>query len=155
MTASADIVVAPVPWDDPDAAALREAQRVEIDARYGGDTEPGPKPSADDITVFLVARRDGEPVGCGGLRAIDAEHGEIKRMFVAPAARGSGVSRAILAALEDAARDLGWSRLALETGVEQPDAVRFYTREGYEPIERYGHYADAELSLCFAKRLRE
>jgi putative acetyltransferase len=151
--ATAGIVVAAVPWDDADAAALREAQRIEIDARYGGDTEPGVKPSADDITVFLVARRDGIPVGCGGLRAIDAEHGEIKRMYVAPSARGAGVSRAILAALEAAARDRGWTRLVLETGVEQPDAIRFYTREGYEPIEKYGHYADAELSLCFGKEL--
>jgi putative acetyltransferase len=147
------VEVAAVPWDDPAAVALREAQRIEIDARYGGDTEPGPKPSADDIVLFLVARRDGEPVGCGGLRAIDTEHGEIKRMYVTPGARGSGVSRAILAALEDAAGAHGWSRLVLETGMEQPDAVRFYTREGYSPIERYGHYADAELSLCFGKTL--
>jgi putative acetyltransferase len=147
------LVVEAVPWDDADAVALREAQRVEIDARYGGDTEPGVKPSADDIALFLVARRDGAPVGCGGLRAIDAEHGEIKRMYVAPAARGSGVSRAILGALETAARDRGWTRLVLETGVEQPDAIRFYTREGYLPIEKYGHYADAELSLCFGKEL--
>jgi len=147
------IEVAAVPWDDPDATALREAQRIEIDARYGGDTEPGPKPSADDIVLFLVARRDGKAVGCGGLRAIDAEHGEIKRMFVAPAARGSGVSRAILGALEDAARERGWSRLVLETGTEQPDAIRFYTREGYAPIERYGHYAESELSRCFGRSL--
>jgi putative acetyltransferase len=74
-------------------------------------------------------------------------------MFVAPAVRGSGVSRAILAALEAAARDRGWTRLVLETGTGQPDAIRFYTREGYAPIERYGHYADAELSLCFGKTL--
>jgi putative acetyltransferase len=145
--------VAPVPWDDPDATALREAQRVEIDGRYGADTEPGPKPTGADVALFLVARRDGAAVGCGGLRAIDGEHGEIKRMYVAPAARGSGVSRAILAALEDAARERGWTRLVLETGVAQPDAIRFYTREGYAPIERFGHYVDSEISRCFGKTL--
>ena len=80
------IEIVPVAWDDPAAVALREAQRIEIDARYGGDTEPGVKPSAGDIALFLVAVRDGEPVACGGLRAIDAEHGEIKRMFATPAA---------------------------------------------------------------------
>lgn len=148
-----DLVVGPVPWDDADATALREAQRVELDARYGGDTEPGVKPSADDIAVFLLARRDGVAVACGGLRQIDAHHGEIKRMYAAPTARGTGAARAVLSALEEAARDRGWTRLVLETGVGQPDAIRFYTREGYAPIEKFGHYVDSELSLCFGKTL--
>ncbi|MGN6326638.1 GNAT family N-acetyltransferase [Pseudolysinimonas sp.] len=147
------IEVAAVPWGDPDGSALRDAQRVELDTRYGADTEPGPKPSADDIALFLVARLDGEAVGCGALRSIDAEHGEIKRMYVAPPARGAGVSRAVLAALEAAARERGWTRLVLETGTLQPDAIRFYTREGYEPIERFGHYAESATSLCFGKAL--
>ncbi len=147
------VEVARAAWDDPDAVALRAAQRFEIDGRYGADTELGPKPTGDDVAVFLVARRDGEPVGCGGLRAIDGEHGEIKRMYVTPDARGSGVSTAILAALEDEARERGWSRLVLETGIEQPDAIRFYTREGYTPIERFGHYVHSEISRCFGKAL--
>jgi GNAT superfamily N-acetyltransferase len=145
--------VARAVWDDPGAVRLRAAQRHELDARYGADTEPGPKPTADDIAVFLVARRDGEPIGCGGLRALDATHGEVKRMYVAPEARGTGVARAILAALEDEARDRGWTRLVLETGSKQPDAIRFYTREGYTPIERFGHYVDSDVSLCFGKTL--
>jgi len=153
MTGPAAIEVVPVAWDDPAAVALREAQRVEIDARYGGDTETGVKPSAADIALFLVAFRGGEPVACGGLRPIDAEHGEIKRMFATPAARGTGAAVAVLRALEAAARERGWTRLVLETGVEQPDAIRFYTREGYEPIEKFGYYADAELSLCFGRTL--
>jgi GNAT superfamily N-acetyltransferase len=152
MTGPAVEVVA-VPWDDPDAVRLREAQRVEIEGRYGGDTEPGPKPSADDIALFVVARRDGDAVGCGGLRALDAEQGEVKRMYVAPAARGTGVSTAILAALEAEARRRGWRRLLLETGTAQPDAMRFYQREGYTPIPNYGHYVGSEVSRCFAKEL--
>jgi GNAT superfamily N-acetyltransferase len=150
---AAGLAITRVPWDDPAAIALRAAQREEIDARYGADTEPGPKPTADDIAVFLIARRGGEPVGCGGLRPIDAEHGEVKRMFVTPTARGSGVSVAILAALEAEARERGWSRLVLETGIGQPDAIRFYTREGYAPIPAFGHYADSAISLCFGKEL--
>jgi GNAT superfamily N-acetyltransferase len=152
VTGSAVDVVA-VAWDDPDAVRLRDAQRVEIEGRYGGDTEPGPKPSADDIALFVVARRDGEALGCGGLRAIDAHQGEVKRMYVAPAARGTGVSTAILRALEAAARMRGWTRLLLETGTRQPDAMRFYSREGYTPIPNYGHYADSPESRCFAKEL--
>jgi len=152
MTGPAVEVVA-VPWDDPDAVRLREAQRVEIEGRYGGDTEPGPKPSADDIAFFVVARRDGEALGCGGMRGLEAEQGEVKRMYVAPAARGTGVSTAVLAALEAEARRRGWRRLLLETGTAQPDAMRFYGREGYTPIPNYGHYVGSEVSRCFAKEL--
>ena len=144
-----------VEWDDPASVSLREAQQSEIAARYGSpDSEPGVKPSAADITVFFVAFDDeGKPLGCGGLRRLDATEAEVKRMFVAPAHRGSGVSTAILARLEDFGRELGLLRLVLETGTLQPDAIRFYEREGYTPIPNFGSYADSPLSLCFEKPL--
>ena len=149
-----DLVIRAVAWDDPGGERLRVAQRDELTLRYGTpDSEPGPSPSGDDILVFLVAYRDGQPVGCGGLRALDAEHGEIKRMYVDPAHRGTGVSTAVLRALEGEAAARGWTRLVLETGTEQPDAIRFYTREGYEPIPLFGYYVGSELSLCFARSL--
>jgi putative acetyltransferase len=141
-------------FDHPDSQALREAQRVEIDARYGGDTEPGTKPSASDVPVFVVAYdAAGRPVGCGGLRRLDDSSAEIKRMFVAPDARGTGVSVAVLRALEDRARSLGWNTLRLETGTAQPDAVRFYEREGYSLIPNFGAYAGSAESLCYERRL--
>jgi len=143
-----------VAWDDPDGVALREAQQTEVSARYGvDDSEPGVKPSAADITLFLVAYDGGEPAGCGGLRALDATHGEVKRMYVVPDRRGTGVSTAILRRLEESARELGWDRLLLETGTEQPDAMRFYEREGFHRIPNYGHYVDSEHSRCYAKTL--
>ncbi len=144
-----------VAWDHPASVSLRAAQRVEIEQRYGTpDSEPGPAPTADDITVFLVAMGDmDEPLGCGGLRQIDATHGEVKRMFVRPESRGTGVSTAILRALEADAAARGWDRVVLETGDRQPDAVRFYEREGYTRIPNFGHYVDSALSLCYAKRL--
>jgi putative acetyltransferase len=149
------MIVRQVDWDDDGAVALRAAQRVEIAERYGtDDSEPGPAPTAADITAFYVAYADdGTPVGCGGLRRIDDTHGEIKRMFVAPSARGSGVSTAVLNELERFGLASGWSRLVLETGTAQPDAIRFYTREGFTPIDRYGYYADSDDSLCFEKAL--
>ncbi len=150
-----DLVVRAMPWDDPAGTALRVAQRDELTVRYGTpDSEPGPAPTGDDILVFLVAYRDGVAVGCGGLRSIDEEHGEIKRMYVVPEQRGTGVSTAVLRALEGEAVARGWTRLVLETGEEQPDAIRFYTREGYRPIPLFGYYVGSELSLCFAKDLR-
>jgi len=152
-----------VPWDDPAGEALRVAQQTEVSARYGvPDSEPGPKPTAADIAVFLVAFEvaddgsgDGSEraVGCGGLRPLDPSHGEIKRMYVIPERRGTGVSTAILSALESEARDRGWSRLVLETGDQQPDAMRLYEREGYTRIPNFGYYADSPLSICYEKSL--
>ena len=145
------MIIREVAWDDADATALRVAQRAEIDLRYGRpDSEPGPAPSAADITVFFVAYSDeGTPLGCGGLRQLDPTEGEVKRMYVAPASRGSGVSTALLRTLEEYAREHGWRRLVLETGDQQPDAVRFYEREGYSRIPNFGYYADSDLSLCY------
>ena len=149
------VVVARESFDSPDASALRAAQQAELDVRYGtGDHEPGEKPTAASVPVFLVARTaEGEAVGCGGLRPLAGGGAEIKRMYVAPAARGRGVSMAILRAIEDEARAMGLTRLVLETGTGQPDAVRFYEREGYTPIPAFGPYVGSPLSLCFAREL--
>ncbi|WIV61530.1 GNAT family N-acetyltransferase [Amycolatopsis nalaikhensis] len=148
-------MIDPVSWDDPDAVRLRDAQRTELDARYGTDNhEPGEVPTADTVPVFLVARdADGTAIGCGGLRLLEPGSGEIKRMYVAPSSRGTGVATALLRALEDHARRLGLTRLLLETGTGQPDAIRFYQREGYEPIEAYGPYVGETISRCFARDL--
>ncbi len=74
-------------------------------------------------------------------------------MFVSPASRGTGASTAILEALESFGREQNWRRLVLETGEAQPDAVRFYPREGFTPIPAFGYYADSAISLCFEKPL--
>ncbi|UCR88951.1 GNAT family N-acetyltransferase [Mycetocola spongiae] len=154
-------------WDTPEGVALRAAQRRELDARYGSDThEAGAEPTAESVPVFLIARTlGGIAVGCAGLRPIsltadgDVLPGgpittaEIKRMFVAPDYRGTGVSRALLAGLEEAARGLGLDRLVLETGALQPDAMRFYEREGYLPIPTFGDYRVDELSRCYQRIL--
>ncbi|MFT4279759.1 GNAT family N-acetyltransferase [Microbacterium sp.] len=150
------------PFDDPEADRLRRAQREELDARYGrSDHEPGVPPSAADVPVFLVAK-DGEGVAiaCGGLRPLP-EHVlgagvvEIKRMYTAPSARGTGVATAVLRALEREARDLGAHRLVLETGTAQPDAIRFYQREGYRPIPLFGSYIGSDNSVCFERELTD
>lgn len=148
------MIVREVEWAHPDSETLRAEQQAEIAVRYGTpDSEPGVKPSSGDITVFFVAYDGDEPVGCGGLRELDATEAEVKRMYVRPAARGTGVSTAILGTLEQHGREHGYRRLVLETGDRQPDAVRFYVREGYRPIPLFGYYVDSEISLCFAKTL--
>jgi GNAT superfamily N-acetyltransferase len=144
-------------WDDPDVQRLATDQQAEIRARYGGKEEPGRKPSAADVSVVVLARDDdGAPLGCGALRELGDGVAEVKRMYVVPAARGRGVSKAVLAALEDAARERGWTTLRLETGPLQPEAVGLYTGAGYRPIGAFGAYvcdADAEDSLFFARAL--
>lgn len=150
---TASIVVDEVPWDDPEAAALRAAQRVEIDALYGPDSEPGAAPSAADIALFLVAYAGGRPVGCGGLRPLEPGAAEIKRMYVVPEWRGRGVSGAVLSALESAAGRRGWTTLRLETGLKQTAAIRFYERSGYVRIPGFGPYADQPASICYQREL--
>jgi GNAT superfamily N-acetyltransferase len=143
------------PWDDPAGAALRKAQRAELDERYGSDDhEPGAAPTATDIDLFLVASApDGSPLACGALRRLDETSAEIKRMYVVPTSRGSGVATAVLRALEAAAVTHGWTTLRLETGTEQPEAIRFYEREGYTEIPLFGPYVGSTLSVCYERTL--
>lgn len=147
------IAVREVPWDDPEAATLRAAQRAEIDALYGPDSEPGVAPSAADIALFLIAHAQGRPVGCGGLRPLEPGAAELKRMYVVPEWRGRGVSGAVLAALEAAAAVRGWTTLRLETGPKQAAAIRFYERSGYARIACFGAYADDPSSYCHQREL--
>jgi putative acetyltransferase len=145
-----------VGWDHPGGEALRAAQRLEIAEVYYPeleDSEPGTKPSASDIAVFYVAFDGERAVATGGLRAIDATHGEVKRMYVDPAYRGSGVAAQLLRTLEDDARTRGWTRLVLETGDTMLPAQQFYAREGFTPIPLFGPYVGSGLSLCYEKRL--
>ncbi|MFJ5699543.1 GNAT family N-acetyltransferase [Arthrobacter sp. NPDC093139] len=147
--------VTPEPWDTEDGARLRSMQRAELDARYGSDDhEPGTAPSAEDITFFVVARdSQGTAVACGALRQLDVGSAEIKRMFVLPSHRGTGVAPAVLRSLEAEAVRRGLNELKLETGTAQPDAIRFYEREGYMLIDNFGPYAGEPLSVCYARTL--
>lgn len=129
-------------WDDADVQRLTTAQQVEIQALYGGKTEPGRPPSTADISVVLVARDDdGTALGCGALRELGDGAAEVKRMYVEPSARGRGVSRAVLGALEEAARERGWTTLRLETGPLQTAAAGLYRSAGYRRIAAFGAYA--------------
>jgi len=103
--------------------------------------------------AFFVAYEDGAPVGCGAVRRIGLGVAEIKRMYVAPAMRGRGVGRALLMTLEDEARQLGATRLLLETGPKQPEAISLYERAGFVRISAFGEYEDHPLSVFMGKDL--
>lgn len=87
--------------------------------------------------TFLVALEDDVPVACGGLRTLAPGLGEIKRMYVAPAARRRGHARRLLAELEACARELGHQRLRLDTNAAQPEALELYAACGYVEIGDY------------------
>jgi GNAT superfamily N-acetyltransferase len=152
------IRIAPDRLDSPVGAPLVRAQWLELLERYGiPDADPDGL-TADHLAppdgIFLVAWRGEEPVACGGVRRYDASTGEIKRMYTKPEARRHGISRRLLIELEARAQSVGYTRLVLETGVRQPEAIALYVAEGYEPVEPYGFYRDAPGSRCFAKTLR-
>ena len=145
-----------VPWTNPVGADLRAAQQAELDARFGhSEHEPGPPPSDADTAVFLLAydKGSGQPVGCGGLRLLDEHTAEIKRLYVLPYTRGSGVASSILAALEGHAHALGISTLAAEAGSVQTDGRQFYENSGFAAVPNFGPYAGVEHSYCYAKRI--
>jgi GNAT superfamily N-acetyltransferase len=114
--------------------------------------------------LYLIAydERD-RPVATGGWRGHDDDnandegylHGdaELKRMFVVAEARGLGLARRILATLEEDARTAGRTRMVLETGDRQPEAIALYTSSGYEPAVKFGYYRHHEASRCYAKSL--
>jgi GNAT superfamily N-acetyltransferase len=103
--------------------------------------------------TFLVARDGDRPVGCGAIRLIDPTTAEVKRMFVEPDRRGTGVGGAVLARLEAAATELGVRRLVLETGIHQGAAISLYRRAGFTQVSCWGEYASSPTSLCFEKDL--
>jgi effector-binding domain-containing protein/N-acetylglutamate synthase-like GNAT family acetyltransferase len=107
----------------------------------------------DDVQTVVVACVGGQAVGCGALRAYAAGTVEVKRMVVRPDRRGQGIAGQILRELEGWARELGYTRIILETGKKQPAAIGLYTKHGYRRIENYGPYAGQPNSVCFEKRL--
>ena len=114
--------------------------------------------SPEDVTIpraaFVVAWLNGEAVGCGALRPMDDETiAEVKRMYVRPAARGNGISRKILARLEELAAEFNYAALQLETGNLQIEAMGLYDSSGYARIDCYEPYVDNPYSICYEKRL--
>ena len=150
--------VRPEPFDGPTARTLLAALDEELDERYPGEGIPPPVHRPADYApprgAFLVARLDGEPVGCGAVKPGPADGtGEVKRMYVVPSARGRRIAEQVLQHLERAARELGYRHLVLETGTAQPEALRLYERLGWAPVPAFGHYAASPLSRCYGRDL--
>ena len=146
-----------VPAHIPPASDLLAAMVAEMAPLYGRIDAPGmpsatPADFAPPRGAFLVGfDRHGAAVCGGGVKGLDGEAAEIKRMYVVPEARGRGLAKALLAALEDAARDLGYGIVRLDTGPRQPHAQRLYEAAGYRPIGNFN--ANPVASFWGEKRL--
>lgn len=155
MPAEPPLTVAPVPVDAPAVAALVAELQQEYRVIYGGPDETPVE--ADQFAppggAFLLLSLGGVPVGCGGLRRHDATTAEMKRVFVRAGHRGLGLGRVLLAAIEDRARELGYRRVVLETGDQQPVALRLYRSAGYTPVEPFGIYARSPSSRYLGRLL--
>jgi DNA-binding MarR family transcriptional regulator len=139
------------PAGSEDAAWCLDQYYREIGVRFdaGFDPAKGLATGVADMTppngLFLVARLDGQPVGCGALLVEPGGHGHIRRMWIARETRGLGLGRRMLAALEDRARGLGLHTMRLETNRVLDEAKNLYRSAGYEEVapfndETYAHH---------------
>jgi GNAT superfamily N-acetyltransferase len=119
------------------------------EARHGFSVE---RMVAEGV-VFFVLRVDGEAAGCGGIKLFGHEYGELKRMYVRPRFRGSGLGKMILDRLVEYARERGARLVRLETGIHQVDAIRLYERAGFERVGPFGDYVGGPMNLFFEKRV--
>jgi len=163
-TVVSDFEIRPSRFRAPAAQALITALQADLTERYGSaDENPIETVQFDPPEgAFLVAWQAGVPVACAGWRTISHFHddsdipedvAEVKRMYVAPSARGTGVAALLLAALEESARDNGMHRMILETGQQQPEALRFYAKCGYAEIPNYGYYKNEPDCVSFGRDL--
>lgn len=142
--------------DAGDGGMLAQAMRDEIAVMYDGlalDGDDMPKAGPAELGppggTFVVGYLDEQPVCCGGIKRLDADTCEIKKMYVAPSVRGRGIARALLRELEDSARRLGYRTARLDTGPRQGNARGLYESEGYTAI---GNFNGNPVATYFAEK---
>ena len=156
-----ELEIVRVGYGHPDAMLLIGEVQAEYVIRYGGpDATPlDPLMFEPPAGSFFVGYAEGEPVATGAWRRTTVaalgttQTAEIKRMYVAPQARGRGMARLMLTHLESDAGEHGADAVVLETGLRQPEAMALYESSGYVPVRPFGYYKEAPLSRCYAKRL--
>ncbi|MFD0865964.1 GNAT family N-acetyltransferase, partial [Tessaracoccus lubricantis] len=137
---------------DPEAARLLAAYFAErVSGWQGQDTTYQPKPADFSRGALLVAEKDGEAIGVGGIRPVAGHGMEVKHLYVAPEGRGTGAGRALLRELERRAVSLGAHRMVLDTNADLESANRLYRAEGYQSVEPFNDNPNA--TNWFAKDL--
>lgn len=106
-----------------------------------------------DLVDVVIAHEDGADLGHAALRALAAGGYEVKKVYVLPEARGRGISRILMSAIEDIAREKGETRILLQTGWKQHEAVALYESSGYEHVPEFGPYVGLDNLVFMAKAL--
>jgi len=151
VSSQSAVAIAPEPATSAAAQYCLGEYYRELGDRFDGgfDPELSLSPSLDEFApprgIFLVARLHGELVGCGGLKPLSADAAYLKRMWIAPEARGLGLARRLLGALEEQARLAGYSLARLETNKTLVEAQQLYRSSGYCEVppfndEPYAHH---------------
>jgi putative acetyltransferase len=107
----------------------------------------------DKIKEVVIVYKAEKALACGAIKPFDETTMEVKRMFVLENYRGRGIAAIILKELEQWTIELGFTKCILETGYNQPEAIRLYLKSGYCKMDNYGQYAGLETSVCFKKHL--
>ncbi|MBW8729310.1 MAG: GNAT family N-acetyltransferase [Inquilinus limosus] len=149
------LTIAPETPDQAEVQALLEQADRRSAGLYPAESRHGLSVAAllAQRVRFLVARQDGRAVGCGGFAPQDDGTAELKRIFVVAEARGLGIGRALLQALEADAAQTGIRLLRLETGVKSAEALGLYRRFGYRETGPFGAYGPDPLSVFMEKAL--
>lgn len=159
------LTLEPIGRDDPEVRELyadfvREADGPLVyDREEAGidlDEEIAKGPPADLVPpngMLLLARVDGEAAGLGGVRHLDTGIAEVKSMYVAPAFRGTGLGRQILARLDEIALEHGCRAVRLDTSDYLTPAVALYRSSGYREVPAYNENPKADL--WFERALRQ
>ncbi|HZI87199.1 MAG TPA: GNAT family N-acetyltransferase [Pyrinomonadaceae bacterium] len=105
--------------------------------------------------AFFVAHYEGNAAACGGIKLIDGEYGEVKRMYVRPVYRGLGLGKAMLNHLAAYARARQVNLLRLETGIYQTEAIGLYDRYGFQRRPPFGEYVEDPMSIYFEKSIAQ
>jgi ribosomal protein S18 acetylase RimI-like enzyme len=149
------VIIARERPDTPDAIGLITDLENHLAAHYPPESRHGfsvEKLLAEDVAFFLL-RTGGAPAGCGGIKLMGNDYGEIKRMYVRPQFRGLGFAKMILDHLAAHAQAHAIALLRLETGIHQREAIGLYEGWGFYRIPPFGPYTDDPLNRCYEKRL--
>jgi len=124
--------------------AIRDGEEYAFFAQYN---------KIDAIKYVVIAYQGDLPIGCGAIKEYETNVMEVKRMFVPLEKRGKGIASIVLKELESWAKELGYKKCILETGIKQPEAINLYHKNNYTITPNYGQYAEVASSVCFEKKL--
>src|SRR6266516_8026956 len=149
------VIITPECPDTTDARTLIAELEGELAPCYPAESRHGYSVERllTEALAFFLIRENGVPAGCGGVKLVGTEYAEVKRMYVRPQFRGSGLARLMLNHLADYAHSHGIELLRLETGIHQRAAIDLYERMGFQRIPPFGEYKEDALSRFYEKRI--